>query len=99
MRIISSIRSLLLVLVIFMGSGAAFAQIGIAITLGPPALPVYEQPPCPADGLSLDAWVLGLRLRFQRLLLGSRRVGGTARSWFPMDPWLLGLGRRPVYFP
>ncbi len=50
MRIISSIRSLLPVLVIFMVSGAAFAQIGIAITLGPPALPVYEQPPCPADG-------------------------------------------------
>jgi hypothetical protein len=26
------------------------AQLGIAITIGPPALPVYEQPPCPAEG-------------------------------------------------
>jgi hypothetical protein len=26
------------------------AQIGISITIGPPALPVYEQPPCPSEG-------------------------------------------------
>jgi YXWGXW repeat-containing protein len=29
---------------------ASVAQIGIAISIGPPALPVYEQPPCPAEG-------------------------------------------------
>jgi hypothetical protein len=29
---------------------ASSAQIGISITIGPPALPVYEQPPCPAEG-------------------------------------------------
>src|SRR5271170_3757300 len=29
---------------------ASSAQVGIAITIGPPALPVYEQPPCPAEG-------------------------------------------------
>jgi WXXGXW repeat (2 copies) len=29
---------------------ASFAQIGVSITIGPPALPVYEQPPCPAEG-------------------------------------------------
>jgi len=28
----------------------SFAQIGISISIGPPALPVYEQPPCPAEG-------------------------------------------------
>jgi hypothetical protein len=28
----------------------SFAQIGVSITIGPPALPVYEQPPCPAEG-------------------------------------------------
>ncbi len=27
---------------------ASFAQIGVFINVGPPALPVYEQPPCPA---------------------------------------------------
>src|SRR5580698_4007375 len=31
-------------------SAAAFAQVGISITIGPPALPVYEQPPVPAQG-------------------------------------------------
>jgi hypothetical protein len=29
---------------------ASVAQVGVAITFGPPALPVYEQPPCPGDG-------------------------------------------------
>ena len=31
-------------------SAAAFAQVGIAISFGPPALPIYEQPPCPQEG-------------------------------------------------
>lgn len=31
-------------------SAPAFAQIGISITIAPPALPVYEQPVCPGDG-------------------------------------------------
>jgi hypothetical protein len=31
-------------------SSASFAQIGVAITIAPPALPVYEQPVCPGDG-------------------------------------------------
>jgi hypothetical protein len=31
-------------------SAAAFAQFGVSITVGPPALPVYEQPPVPAQG-------------------------------------------------
>ena len=31
-------------------SAPSFAQIGISITIAPPALPVYEQPVCPGDG-------------------------------------------------
>ena len=31
-------------------SAACFAQVGISITIGPPPLPVYEQPPCPEEG-------------------------------------------------
>jgi hypothetical protein len=31
-------------------STASFAQFRVAITVGPPALPVYEQPICPGDG-------------------------------------------------
>jgi len=50
MRIFGSVRSLLLVLVMLALSGASFAQIGISIHIGPPALPVYEQPLCPGDG-------------------------------------------------
>jgi WXXGXW repeat (2 copies) len=42
-----AIRSLLVALVM---SVASFAQIGISITIGPPPLPVYEQPICPAEG-------------------------------------------------
>src|ERR1700720_334077 len=50
MRIIPSIRSLLFGLVMLTMSAAAFAQIGVSITVAPPALPVYEQPPVPAPG-------------------------------------------------
>ena len=31
-------------------SAGSFAQIGISVAFGPPALPVYEQPICPEDG-------------------------------------------------
>jgi WXXGXW repeat (2 copies) len=45
-----SVRFLLIALLIVAFSAVAFAQIGVSITVGPPALPVYEQPPCPAEG-------------------------------------------------
>jgi hypothetical protein len=50
MRVAPYIRALLLAVVVVAMSAASFAQIGISITIGPPALPVYEQPPCPAVG-------------------------------------------------
>ncbi len=50
MRIVTSIRTLLFVLVVLAISATSFAQVGISVTIGPPALPVYEQPPCPAEG-------------------------------------------------
>ena len=51
MRILPA-RFLLFALVVLVMSSASFAQIGvgIAIHIGPPALPVYVQPPCPAEG-------------------------------------------------
>jgi len=55
MHIIPLVRSLLitvvvLTLVALTMPAASVAQIGISISIGPPALPVYEQPPCPAEG-------------------------------------------------
>src|SRR5580700_7163877 len=44
------IRPLLLAIAMLFLSSASFAQIGMAITIAPPALPVYEQPVCPGDG-------------------------------------------------
>src|SRR5216684_3371482 len=44
------IRTLLFALVVLCMSAASFAQIGVFITIAPPALPVYEQPLCPGDG-------------------------------------------------
>jgi hypothetical protein len=43
-------RTLLFGLFMLSISAASFAQIGVAISIGPPALPVYEQPVCPGDG-------------------------------------------------
>src|SRR5271165_229899 len=47
-----AIRSLLFSLILLIFSHSAFAQIGVGISVnfGPPALPVYEQPICPAEG-------------------------------------------------
>lgn len=52
MRMIFSIRSLLLTLGLLALSSVASAQIGIglSIRIAPPELPVYEQPVCPEDG-------------------------------------------------
>jgi hypothetical protein len=55
MRINSLVRSLsfaviALTLVVLTLPTPSAAQIGIAIRIGPPALPVYEQPVCPGDG-------------------------------------------------
>jgi hypothetical protein len=52
MRTPAAVRSLLVLVVLLGFSHGAFAQIGIGISanFGPPVLPVYEQPICPADG-------------------------------------------------
>ncbi len=50
-RLLSALLpTLLLALVVLSMSTASFAQIGVAITVGPPAIPVYDQPVCPGDG-------------------------------------------------
>ncbi len=50
MVMVRSIRSLLLTAVVMLISAASFGQIGVSVSFGPPALPVYEQPLCPGDG-------------------------------------------------
>src|SRR3984885_15045395 len=47
-----SVRWLIFGILMFSLSAAAVAQIGVGISvrIGPPALPVYEQPPCPGAG-------------------------------------------------
>ena len=44
------IRTLLFAVVVLIMSAASLGQVGVAISVGPPALPVYEQPLCPGDG-------------------------------------------------
>jgi hypothetical protein len=51
-----SLRLLALALVVLAMSAASFGQFRVAITFGPPAIPVYEQPICPGDGY---LWVPG----------------------------------------
>ena len=50
MRTLVIIRSLLFAVILMVLSAASFAQIGISVSFGPPALPIYEQPICPEDG-------------------------------------------------
>jgi WXXGXW repeat (2 copies) len=50
MRIHSSVRTLVLSFFVLALSAVSFAQVSIAIRIGPPPIPVYTQPACPADG-------------------------------------------------
>jgi len=46
---IKLIRALSLAAAILAVAAASSAQISSSVNFGPPALPVYEQPPCPGD--------------------------------------------------
>jgi YXWGXW repeat-containing protein len=50
MRAILRPRSFLFLLLLLVIPAASFAQIAVSVRIGPPALPVYTQPPCPGDG-------------------------------------------------
>ncbi|MBV8051394.1 MAG: YXWGXW repeat-containing protein [Acidobacteriaceae bacterium] len=50
MKIARPIRWLVLLTVLIAICGAASAGVFISVNFGPPALPIYEQPPCPDEG-------------------------------------------------
>jgi hypothetical protein len=52
MRSLLKIRTLVLMSFLFLIPASSFAQIGVGVSIriGPPALPVYAQPPAPGDG-------------------------------------------------
>ena len=52
MRRIVSMRTVFLVSLFFLVPAASRAQfsVGVSVRVGPPALPVYAQPPCPVEG-------------------------------------------------
>lgn len=51
MRLFRSARWLLLALLISLAPASSFAGIFVSVSFGPPVLPVYVQPPCPAPDL------------------------------------------------
>ena len=50
MRFFSKFRYLAFPLVLCVMPAASFAQVAISVRIGPPAIPVYTQPPCPEEG-------------------------------------------------
>lgn len=56
MNVARVFRAVSFALLLVVLSAAAFSQVGIYVSFGPPALPVYVQPPCPAEGY---LWVPG----------------------------------------
>jgi len=50
MKLIRSMRLLLLAALISIVPASSFAGVFISINIAPPVMPVYEQPPCPEDG-------------------------------------------------
>ena len=50
MQITRSVRYSVFALLILTLSASAFAGVFVSVTVAPPVLPVYTQPPCPGDG-------------------------------------------------
>jgi hypothetical protein len=50
MHLLRSVRTYIFAALLMAAPAAAFAGIGVSITIAPPALPVYTQPVCPGDG-------------------------------------------------
>ena len=57
MRLFRNVRMLLLALLISVVPATSFAGVFISVGFAPPMLPVYDQPPCPEEGLM---WMLSL---------------------------------------
>src|SRR5271170_5000716 len=83
MRKLTFIHTLFLVLFLALGifsvASPASAQIavGISVHVGPPALPVYVQPPCPTEGYiwTPGYWAYGAGYS------GCRAYGWRRRAW------------------
>jgi len=56
MRATNLVRYVIFALFLLSVSTADFAQIGVYVSFGPPAIPVYDQPLCPGDGY---IWIPG----------------------------------------
>jgi hypothetical protein len=50
MRILHFVRCAFFAFLFLTISATTFAGVFVSVTIAPPALPVYEQPPCPGDG-------------------------------------------------
>ena len=50
MRTLLKARHLLFFALLFAIPVVSHAQVAVSITVAPPAIPVYEQPPCPTEG-------------------------------------------------
>src|SRR5260221_8752242 len=50
MRKFSKSLNFMLLFFLLLIPAGSFAQVAVSIRIGPPALPVYAQPPCPGDG-------------------------------------------------
>ena len=89
------IRTLLFALVVLCMSAASFAQIGVAIRIGPPPLPVYEQSLF-QTWLYLDTGLLASTMT-TAIITGCRAHGMPPEVSFLWTPayW---LGRRRICF-
>ncbi|HEV2731037.1 MAG TPA: YXWGXW repeat-containing protein, partial [Terriglobales bacterium] len=50
MQILRLVRCFSFVLLMLALTASCFAGVSVSVSLAPPVLPVYEQPPCPGDG-------------------------------------------------
>jgi hypothetical protein len=90
MRILS-IRVLLFALLVLTLSTAAFAQIRISVTHGPPALFIYEQPICQSGGY---VWIRAFQTEHVQAARGQPELRTSTNHGMP----LIAATPRPVEF-
>jgi len=88
MRFIRSIRWLLFGLVMLSVSVPSFAHVLVSADFGPPALPIYEQPVCPAEDY---IWTPGYWAWSSDGYYWVPGMGAGPRTQPPLDARLLGF--------
>ena len=90
MRSVRFVRYFWLALLLLIVPASSFAGVFVSVTIAPPVLPVYTQPPCPGDGYigRPGYWAYG----GEGYYWVPGNLGYSSHGWCSLDAGILGLG-------